>query len=490
MISKKLLIIFIFTLYFSGILAQTVTCKQVIGYYPNWQWYDRAKLVNPESIMYEKYTIINYAFFSPQTDGSIDQTDTWADDNLLLGEPIWYPTEGHDFTTSIIYLAHAENCKVMASVGGWTLSNNFPAITADPAKREIFISDCIALIDSFQFDGIDIDWEYPGFAEHSGTTADKANFTVLMQELRNALNEHETLTGDEYMLTACFSADPLKMENIEYSNLIDILDYFNMMTYDFSGTYDAIANHNSPLFAPAQGDPEWNLDRTFYNVTTVHGVPADKVNLGVAFYGRSMTGCSGLFGSHSGSANTVLFAADEGTPLYFNILANIDQFTYNWDDQAKVPYLTNGPDNTFVTYDNEESVRLKGEYITENEAAGAIIWEITGDYVETTPGSGVIGSTPLIDALNEGLCTEVGINNPTESEIKPLIYASSNSEINVLVAMEKSRLTVYTINGVKVYDNKLKKGLNKIILQNQKPGVFLFVVQTSDFLYSERVFIE
>ncbi|MBN2682388.1 MAG: T9SS type A sorting domain-containing protein [Bacteroidales bacterium] len=449
-------------------------CKEVIGYYPNWQWYDRAKLVNPQSIDYEKYTIINYAFFSPQPDGSIISTDTWADENLLLGNIIWYPEESHDSTSSIIYLAHNAGCKILPSIGGWTLSDNFPQIAADPGKREVFINSCISLITTYNFDGIDIDWEYPGFAEHSGTPADKVNFTILMQELKTALDNHEIIAEKELILTACFSADPLKMQNVEYNNLIDIIDMFNMMTYDFSGTYDAVANHNSPLFQPAIGEADWNLDRTFYNLTEIYGVPANKINLGVAFYGKSMTNCSGLFQTHSGLANTVLFAADEGTPLYYNVLLNINEFQYNWDDQAKVPYLTNGPDNTFVTYDNEESVRLKGEFIAENSAGGAIIWEITGDYIESFSGSGIIAGTPLVDALIQGLCneteTEFLLNQVNESYLQPI----NNKNFVVNSKTKNTYLTIYDLTGTLVFSeivNSEKKLINLSFLNN---GIYLY----------------
>jgi GH18 family chitinase len=477
---KKQFLILIFWFIAISSFGQS-TCKEVVGYFPNWQWYDRAKLVNPQSINYEKYTVINYAFFSPQPDGSIISTDTWADDNLLLGEIIWYPEESHDYTTSIVYLSHQAGCKILPSIGGWTLSNNFPQIAADPAKRANFISHCLTLIDNYNFDGIDIDWEYPGFAEHSGTPADKENFTALMQELKTALENHESVAGKELILTACFSADPIKMEDIEYNNLIDVIDMFNMMTYDFSGTFDAIANHNSPLFQPAEGESDWNLDKTFQNITQVYGVPAEKVNLGIAFYGRSMTNCSGLFQTHSGSANTILFSADEGTPLYYNILPNLDQFQYNWDNQAKVPFLTNGPDNTFVTYDNEESVRQKGEYIALNNAMGAIIWEITGDYIETFAGSGEIAGTPLVDALIEGLCNETNIENFSIAENQQSVLSQVEKNLyKVSCFSDNNTLSVFSISGTLVLKSKLESGDNFLNLNFLNTGLYLFNIHSNN----------
>jgi GH18 family chitinase len=90
MLLRRFLFSLIVLTFFSTINAQT--CRQVIGYIPNWQWYDRAKLVNPMTIQYQKYSILNYAFFKPETTGAISTTDAWADENLLLGQINWSTT--------------------------------------------------------------------------------------------------------------------------------------------------------------------------------------------------------------------------------------------------------------------------------------------------------------------------------------------------------------------------------------------------------------
>ena len=95
-----------FLLLLSALALFAQPCKEVVGYYPAWQWYDRAKLVKPAGIRYDRYTIINYAFFQPMPDGSITGTDAWADENLLLGEPDW-ANGGYLPNTSIVDLAHS-----------------------------------------------------------------------------------------------------------------------------------------------------------------------------------------------------------------------------------------------------------------------------------------------------------------------------------------------------------------------------------------------
>lgn len=373
--------------------------KQVVGYYPNWQWYDRSQLVNPETIFYEKYTIINYAFFRPQANGAITSTDAWADENLLLGPMVWWPVQHHDSTRSLPYLALQAGVKLLPSIGGWNDSNHFPGIAADPAKRQTFVNACINLINTYKFDGIDLDWEYPGYAPHGGSPADKDNFTLLLQELREALNVLSQQTGKAYLITSCFGAAQSHMQHIDWENILPLVDWINLMTYDFHGSWDPESNHHTPLYSPAVGDPDWCFDGAFNLITQNFGVPAEKINIGVAFYGKALANCTQLYGPHSGYDGST-FWEDEGQPLYYNILKRMNLFTQYWDDQVKCPYLLGNSLNTFVTFDDPVSIGYKAQYVMDNNIGGVIIWEITGDYIETTPGSGVIAGTPLLDTLN------------------------------------------------------------------------------------------
>ena len=391
------------------IVAQN-PCKEVVGYYPNWQWYDRGKLVNPATIDYSRYTILNYAFFKPEADGSISGTDPWADDNLLLGEMDWQ-TNQPDFTTSIIYHAQQNGVKILPSIGGWTLSNNFPSIAADPVKRAQFAQSCVNLISTYQFDGIDLDWEYPGFAQHGGTPQDKVNFTLLLNEIRTAIDAYGQSINKPMMLTIAVGAGSDKMDDVEWNNVAQVVDIINLMSYDFFGTWDATTNHNAPLYAPAQGDPEFNVHSTVQRLINQYNVAPNKITVGVAFYGRSAitSGAPGLHAASTGQADLNTFQVDQGTPLYYNVLASMGQFTAHFDAQARVPYLTgNNGLNSFVSYDNPQSIAEKAAYVVDHNLRGAIIWEITGDYLETAPGSGIIAGTPLADTLNHVFCNYTG----------------------------------------------------------------------------------
>jgi chitinase len=410
-------LVFTFT---SKVCAQP--CKTVVGYFPGWQWYDRAQLVNPQTIEYEKYSIINYAFFSPLEDGSLTIIDPWGDKNVLLGNinwataPVGYDSS-YDFGdpayhipgTGLVDLAHDEGTQVLISLGGWSDSDLFPGIAEDPVKRTNFAHWCNEAVRAFGFDGIDVDWEYPGYEPHGGSPADKANFTLLIQEVRDSLDALEPDEGHELLLTGAFGASPDRMDDVEWDDIVLLMDYINLMSYDYFGAWDANSNHNSPLYQPAVGDPDFNISTSVSHLVNTYDVPSDIINIGVAFYGRSVktSGDPTLHGPTLQYADGSTFWEDEGSPLYYNIQKHIDQFSDHWDEVAGVPYLLGIEGlNTFVSYDNEASIELKAQFVLDNDLAGVIIWEITGDYMETFQGSGVIAGTPLTDALNYVFCNE------------------------------------------------------------------------------------
>lgn len=487
---KKTLTLLALATALSGMLKAQTPCKEIVGYYPNWQWYDRNKLVNPFTIDYSRYTILEYAFFKPEANGTISNTDAWADENILQGQIDWSQTPpGHFPNTSLIDLAHNANVKVLASVGGWTLSYNFPAIAASASYRAMFAHECNRLVSFYNFDGIDIDWEYPGFAPNGGTPADYANYTLLMHEIRDSLNALEIVAGEQYLLTAAVSAAASNSSNIQWSQVEPDLDMLNIMTYDLFGAWDAVANHNSPLNASACGDPSFNMQAAFNMYTTQYNIPPNKINLGLAFYGRTQTGYTGLCQATSGNAATTAFPPD-GVPLYYEIQNAIGSYTYNWDNAANVPYLSGN--GVFCSYDDKISIAQKANFIVNNNAGGAIIWEITGDYMETAPGSGVIAGTPLADTLNSVFCASplaagnasaihsVSLYpNPSSGEITISMNAAASEKMTVVfsdlagrIVLQKELAAVTGKNLFRISLDVLPAGIYSCRIENQNGIVY------------------
>jgi chitinase len=196
----------------------------------------------------------------------------------------------HNTNTSLVDNAHDNNVKVVISVGGWTMSGNFPSIAADADRRANFAHYCVRLCRALLIDSIDIYYEYPN-------SSDRNNFIALLHQVCDSLDAYGGSVNKTMLLTACFSANPQKMRNIDWRNVLREVDMVNMMTYDYFGTWDNITNHNAPLYRPERGDVNFNLDSGITILMRDYNVPANKINVGVAFYGRSTktVGTPGLF---------------------------------------------------------------------------------------------------------------------------------------------------------------------------------------------------
>ena len=327
--------------------------------------------------------------FQVQENGSTWSHPTWG----LFNKPLPVPIHKPGGAPGVLELAHSRGVKVMASIGGWSMCKHFPEMAADPVKRQRFINDCVKLINT-GFDGIDLDWEYPGpYAgmNFTGTQADFVNFTNLVQAIRNAI-------GPDKLITAAFSADPVKLQSFEWNKLNNIMNYYNFMTYDFNGGWSNKAGHNSPLYNYDNSEaPTFNWKST-YDALISYGVSKSKINMGSPFYGRGVitTSAAALNGATQKRSETVqpdgpiTTCADftnwprdvyDGTPNYFFVkqvaLGSGSGWTRSWDNQAKVPYLTKG--NFFLSYDDEESIGHKAQFVVDNQLAGTIIWTVFGD---------------------------------------------------------------------------------------------------------------
>ncbi len=363
--------------------------KEIIGYYPSWKWKSGTTTMTPARIPYKKLTIIDYAFFYPQADGHLAGRDSIGDDLILNGERDTL-NGTYKSGSALVELAHRNGVKVLLSVGGWDDSYNFPQVAASQATRAVFAHSCIEQLQKYGFDGIDVDWEFPCFSDHKGTPDDKYNYTFLLQLTRDSLDLFGSQTNRHYLLTAALPAQESRMKNYEIQKVTQLLDMLNVMTYDLSGQWDSLSGHNAPLYAPNAIDTDRNVDAAFRLFNKTYNLPASKINLGVPFYGRTYADCVGLYAHHKG-VDTVHFP--DGDCFYYDIVACRDKFSRMWDDRAKVPYLVSSSWKTFISYDDEESVRYKAQYVIDNHACGLIIWEITGDFLPD-------GSTPLLDVID------------------------------------------------------------------------------------------
>ncbi|HEX2863741.1 MAG TPA: glycoside hydrolase family 18 protein, partial [Deinococcales bacterium] len=354
----------------------------LVGYVTNWSIYSG---FDPATIPADKLTHINYAFAKINEDGTCAMTDPWAD----VQKPFPGDTENLPFKGLFhqMQLLKEKNpkLKVLMSVGGWSLSKYFSNVAATAAARDKFAASCVkTFITDYPgvFDGLDIDWEYPVGGGDGGNIVrptDRSNATMLFAELRRQLFEAGLRDGKQYLLTAALPAATRGNTSYDLEKVAPMLDLVNVMTYDLNGTWGAITNHNSPLYAnPA--DPTPAADRAVLNIDgTVKlyeaaGVPAAKIVIGAPFYGHAFVKADpaggGLFQKFAGGPDP--------TPAYKQIATMLPTATAGWDDAAKVPYLLDAS-NTFITYDDPRSLAEKAGYVKANGLGGVMFWEISQD---------------------------------------------------------------------------------------------------------------
>lgn len=272
--------------------------------------------------------------------------------------------------------ANYPQLRVLISVGGASHSTNFAAVSADAATRAHFAQSCVQFITQNGFDGVDIDWEFP-------RAADSENFTALLQALRSQLVNQGAADGREYLLTIAAPAGPSNIANLQLTPIHPLLDWINLLTYDFSTASSRKTNFVAPLFTHG-GVLDVNAAVQSYLTA---GVPADKIVMGVRFVGTGWQGVgstnNGLYQTNTGPAKgtwDLLTAAPSGDFGYQDIEDNyLPGYTRSWDQEAQVPWLYSPATGIMISYEDPESLTSKTGYARSNQLGGIIIWELAAD---------------------------------------------------------------------------------------------------------------
>ncbi len=325
--------------------------------------FPRNEVIVPSEIAADKLTHINYAFADVK-DGRIVEGSAHDAENLTLlaGLRRQHP-----------------HLRILISVGGWTWSNNFSdaALTAESRRR--FTDSAIAFVRRHDIDGVDIDWEYPGLRGNNNVhrPEDRANFTAMMTELRRALDAEGRARHRQYVLTFAAGAFPDFIASTEMDKVQAVVDFVNLMTYDFR-TSDPIAGHHANLYLHPADTKQRSVDSAVREFIAA-GVPPAKIVVGVPFYGRAWAGIEGDgTGPYQPGSRPVERIETNYGPLS-TTLVDRGGFVRMWDSQAQAPYLWNKDTRTFISYDDPESLRLKCAYIRDKGLAGAMFWEYYAD---------------------------------------------------------------------------------------------------------------
>ena len=386
--------------------------KRIVAYYISWAVYVRD--YHPLDIPAEKVTHINYAFANIGADLRITLGDPYADVEKWYPGDTWnQPYRGAYNQLNNRLRALYPHVQTLISVGGWTWSGRFSDVALTPESRASFAQSCVEHIQEYNFDGVDIDWEYPVCCGLPGNTyrpEDKENYTLLMAELRGQLDAAGAQSGRYYWLTIAGPAGYDKMENFELGPIAEHLDWVNVMCYDFHGAWElSLTNHHTPLY-PNPADPTPDPDiRTKYNTDwalngwLAGGVPPYKTVMGVPFYGRAWGGVPNANGGLFQPATHVppgtwddWVSGPTGVNDFWQIqqFANSGTYTRHWDEHALVPWLysPNQHGGHFISYDDEASMQLKVEYVLDHHLGGMMFWEVTADRNQT-----------LVNIIHDGL---------------------------------------------------------------------------------------
>jgi chitinase len=322
----------------------------------------------PAKINYRLYTHLCHAFLVANEDGKIRSS---------RGVP----------SRPLTQEAHKFGVKVILSLGGWGWDKQFAAIVANPLAEDRFVKSVMEIVDQFDYDGIDLDWEYPD------TEQEVVGFERLARRLRKELDDLGRKKGRTMVQTMAVSSNAGTLRWLKKDVLLETMDWLNVMTYDYAGTWTPYAGHNSPFHASSkqpEGSPR-STELTMNYLVKERGLPADRLAVGLPLYGRGFA----VAEPYASTKNAPAGRARVPGGNYTNIDRLLKQgWTRRWDDETKTPWLL-APDRSMVIgYDDAESLSLRTEWAMKQGFRGVFFWQIGGDLLPD-------GTNPLQEAARK-----------------------------------------------------------------------------------------
>lgn len=278
---------------------------------------------------------------------------------------------------------------VLLSVGGWS-AGGFSEAASTVEGRNRMADSAVRVLTDYPFDGIDLDWEYPCYGEAgiASSPDDKTNFTLLLKTIREALDRKGMHDGRHYLLTIAAGADQYYVDGTEMDQVQQYLDFVQLMTYDMRGGFQILTGHHTNLYTPT-GDLFRISTDASVNLFIRAGVPKEKIVIGAAFYSRIWNQVPGRNNGLYQMAGSTGGYGPDFTSLAAEYIEKNHYIRY-WDSEAKAPYLFNG--TSFISYDDEQSLQHKCDYVKRGGLGGIMFWEYGCDETHR-----------LLDAIYKGL---------------------------------------------------------------------------------------
>lgn len=435
--------------------------RKVVGYFPNYAINSEAhKNFDVTQLQWDKLTHVQYAFAMADSQTlELVPSDPENDvENKFEGREFYHKGEKIEMDDTLGYygqfnLMHTMKEKypdvtVLISTGGWGASQSLWKVTENEENMNKFADSAVEFIRKYGFDGIDIDFEYPSETSQSGNPADFEiseplrpgigdRYSQFIKIMGEKLAEASKEDGKYYWLTSAVTASSWVLGGQKNTEFLDYLDFVSVMSYDYHGGWNEYVENQANIYAdPADRETlalvnsgavptlgfDWSMN--YYR----GAVQSEKILMGVPFYTRGWTnvqgGENGLHGSSktpaTGEENLWCDLDENGNeiaaganPLWhvLNLMEKDSNYKKYWDPVGCVPHVWNDVTKTFLTFEDEQSIQERINYVKNNNLGGVLIWVMHGDYdydeekQEYTVGDTL--TTMLYDQLTQAGPTEI-----------------------------------------------------------------------------------
>ena len=423
--------------------------QRVVGYYPHWV----LSQFQPEEIKLDIVTHVIHSFAWANEDGSISSYDGMFGNNMAD-------------------LVHSGGSKFLLSIGGWGNHEGFEAILINEELRELFIYNLTSLLLINNYDGVDLDWEFPDSNE------DKNNLNLLVSEMDSIFNS----INPNWLITMAIPVSNWWGQWHDFNFLSNHIDFYNAMTYGTHGNWSSHVGHLSPLYSSPLNDPDGSCHLNMNYLINQRGIAKDKINMGIPFWGAIW----------NASNINEPFIGETSDIIYYEIPDLINNgWNYNWDSNAMCPYLINEDSTQVITYENQQSVAMKCEYILDNEIGGVMIWALSYDNTES--------GQELLASISENYLSNINEKdflNPTEVSIRT--YPNPfNPVCNLNLYLNKSsflEIEISDISGrkIKLLNSKLFEAGSHVIEWDAgefPSGIYFILINSNTKIFSKKIML-
>jgi chitinase len=317
----------------------------------------------PAKINFKLYTHLCHAFITANEDGVVRTNRN---------------VPSREFTTQ----AHEAGVKVLLSLGGWGWDKQFAAMVSKPEAEDRYVTAVMGMVDAFDYDGIDLDWEYPDTAEEI------VGFERLAKRFRKQLDQLSVKKKRPMFQTMAAAANANTLKWLSNELLLETMDWVNVMTYDMAGDWTDYAGHHSPLFASKKQPGSPRSTELSMKYLIERGMPANRLALGIPLYGKGFSVSEPYASTKDKKPGQRAPGGNYGRLVQ---LQKEQGWTRQWDDETKSPWLIAPDKPAVIGYEDTESIALKTEWGMKLGLRGVFFWEINQDRLAD-------GTNPLQEA--------------------------------------------------------------------------------------------